>query len=157
MAALQIRAMTGEEFARYRERAVSEYAAEHVRAGNWRPEEAERRAEMETDGLLPDGVDSAGMVLLVAESGGEVVGMVWVGVAPNRTAGWWVYDIEVVATQRGRGYGRALLAEAEHEARRQGAGSIGLNVFGYNEVARALYDSSGYEVITMQMRKPLSP
>jgi ribosomal protein S18 acetylase RimI-like enzyme len=148
--------MTGEEFSRYRERAVSEYAAEHVQAGNWKPEEAYQRAEMETDGLLPEGVDTAGMVLLVGESGGGVVGMVWVGEAPKRTgAGWWVYDIEVVAAHRGRGYGRALLAEAEREARRHGAGSIGLNVFGSNRVARHLYDSSGYEVITLQMRKPL--
>jgi hypothetical protein len=68
VADLKIRAMTQEEFSGYRRRAISEYAAEHVRAGNWKPETAEQRAAQETDELLPDGVDTAGMVLLVGET-----------------------------------------------------------------------------------------
>jgi ribosomal protein S18 acetylase RimI-like enzyme len=149
----QVRAMTKEEFSPYRRRAISEYAAEHVRAGNWSPEQAERRAAEETDELLPDGVDTAGMVLLVGEAAGEVVGLVWVGPAPGERAGWWIYDIEVVPAQRGRGYGRALLDAAEREARRRGGDSIGLNVFGGNDAARGLYESAGYQVASIQMRK----
>jgi ribosomal protein S18 acetylase RimI-like enzyme len=150
---LQIRAMTQEEFRLYRERAISEYAAEHIRAGDWNPEEAEQRAARETEDLLPDGVETAGMVLLVGETAGGGVGLVWVGAAPGERSGWWIYDIEVVPAQRGRGYGRALLEAAEREAQRRGAESIGLNIFGGNDAARGLYESSGYEVAATHMRK----
>jgi ribosomal protein S18 acetylase RimI-like enzyme len=151
--ALQIRAMTQEEFSRYRRRAISEYAAEHVRAGTWSAEEAEQRAAKDTDDLLPAGADTEGMVLLVGETGGEVVGLVWVGPAPDERADWWIYDIEVVPDQRGRGYGRALLDAAEREAQRRGVDAIGLNVFGGNHVALRLYESSGYQVASVLMRK----
>lgn len=145
--------MTQEEFRLYRERAISEYAAENIRAGNWNPEEAEQQAARETDELLPHGVETAGMVLLVGETAGGVVGLVWLGPAPPDRSGWWIYDIEVVPAQRGRGYGRALLEAAEREAQLRGAESIGLNVFGGNDPARGLYESSGYEVAATHMRK----
>jgi ribosomal protein S18 acetylase RimI-like enzyme len=153
VADLRVRAMRQEEFRLYRQRAVGEYAAENIRAGNWNPEEAEERAARETNELLPDGVDTAGMVLLVGETAGGVVGLVWVGAAPAGRSGWWIYDIEVVPAQRGRGYGRALLEAAEREAQLRGAESIGLNVFGGNDAARGLYESSGYEVAATHMRK----
>jgi hypothetical protein len=44
---------------------------------------------------------------------------------------------------------------AEDEARVRGMTSLGLNVHGQNMVARSLYDSLGYEVTAMQMKKPL--
>ena len=150
---LQIREMTQEEFRVFRQRAISEYAAEHIRAGDWNPEEAEQRSAEEIDGLLPDGAHTAGMVLLVGEASGEVVGLVWVGPAPAARPGWWIYDIEVVPAQRGRGHARALLQAAEREAQRRGAESIGLNMFGGNDAARGLYQSSGYEVAATLMRK----
>ena len=153
MADLQIRAMTRDEFDLYRRRAIREYAAEHVRAGNWSQDEGELRAARETDDLLPDGVDTAGMVLLVAEADGELAGLVWLGRAPRRQVGWWIYDIEVVPAHRRRGYGRALLEAAAREAQSHGGDAIGLNVFGGNDAARRLYESSGYQVTSIQMRK----
>jgi ribosomal protein S18 acetylase RimI-like enzyme len=49
-----------------------------------------------------------------------------------------------------------LLKAAEDEAQRRGGDSIGLNVFGGNDVARGMYESSGYEVAAIQMRKHLA-
>jgi ribosomal protein S18 acetylase RimI-like enzyme len=152
---VKIRAMTQEEFSRYRRGTISEYAAGQVRAGTWSAEQAEQRAAKQTDDLLPDGAETEGMALLVAETSGEVVGMVWAGPAPEERAGWWIYDIEVVPAQRGRGYGRALLRAAEREAQRRGVDSIGLNVFGGNAVALGLYESSGYQVAAIRMHKRL--
>jgi ribosomal protein S18 acetylase RimI-like enzyme len=154
---LQIRAMTHEEFSSYRRRAISHYAAELVRAGASSPEQAEQQAEKETDDSLPDGANTDGMALLVGESAGEVVGLVWVGRAPSGRAGWWIYDLEVDPARRGRGYGRALMEAAEREAQRRGADSIGLNVFGGNDVALGMYESSGYQVAAMQMQKRFAP
>jgi GNAT superfamily N-acetyltransferase len=56
---------------------------------------------------------------------------------------------------QGKGYGRALLQAAEQQAARHGSKAIGLNVFGTNTVARRLYESSGYQITSMNMRKEL--
>jgi len=154
---LQIRAMTQEEFSSYRRRVISHYAAELARTGASTAEQSEQRAAKESDQFLPDGLDTAGMALLVGEAGGEVVGLVWVGPAPAGRAGWWIYDIEVVPARRGQGYGRALLEAAEREAQHRGAVSIGLDVFGGNDVALGMYESSGYEVAATRMLKRFAP
>lgn len=156
MSDLVIRGMTQAQFEAYRRRSVSAYAAGHVQAGDWSPDQAQELAEMETDELLPDGVATPGMVLLVGECAGEMVGLVWVGPAPRQRPGWWIYDIEVVPGHRGRGHGRALLDAAEHEVQRRGGDIVALNVFGGNDVARALYESAGYQITSLQMRKQLS-
>jgi ribosomal protein S18 acetylase RimI-like enzyme len=156
MAELSIRPLTPVEFDAFRDRLVRRYAGEHVRAGNWEPRDAEATAARQTDALLPDGVDTEGALLLAAEDGdGRRVGSLWVML--NRPDGAWIYDIEVEEDQRGKGYGRALLEAAEREAARHGVDRIGLNVFGSNSVARTLYESAGYEVVSLQLRKRLPP
>jgi ribosomal protein S18 acetylase RimI-like enzyme len=149
--------MSPEEFQSFRERAITGYAAENVRAGNWSPDEAEARATKQTDELLPDGVETDGVLLLMAEtSPTDVVGLVWVALEGEGRAEAWIYDIEIVPEHRGRGHGRALLRAAEREAHKRGARSIGLNVFGRNTIARQLYESAGYEVTSLHMRKLLA-
>jgi GNAT superfamily N-acetyltransferase len=67
----------------------------------------------------------------------------------------WLYGIEVVPSQRGKGYGRALLDAVERFAADEGATSLGLNVFAGNTVARNLYDAAGYALTAQQLRKRL--
>jgi ribosomal protein S18 acetylase RimI-like enzyme len=67
----------------------------------------------------------------------------------------WVYDVEIAEGFRGRGYGRAAMLLAEDEARARGMTSLGLNVHGQNRVARSLYEDIGYQLTTLQMKKPL--
>ena len=69
---------------------------------------------------------------------------------------FWVWEVVVDEQHRGRGLGRAAMLLAEEQARAAGAVELGLNVFGYNTVARALYESLAYETVSMQMRKQLS-
>lgn len=149
--------MTASEFGPFRARLVREYAADHVRAGNWTAEEAEALAAEQTDALVPQGVDTPGQLLLIAETpDGEAIGHVWIGL--ERRPGVpeaWIYSIEIDSDRRGQGYGRALLCLAEDEAAKHGAKVLGLNVFGPNAVARGLYESAGYEVASLQMRKGL--
>jgi ribosomal protein S18 acetylase RimI-like enzyme len=155
MDGLQLRSMTVAEFETFRARLVPEYAAAHVRAGNWAAGQAETLAARQLDDLLPAGPDTPGMLLLVAStSGGEPVGLVWVAL-DRRPGEAWIYDIQVNPEQRGKGYGRALLQAAEQEAAQHGSKAIGLNVFGTNTVARQLYESSGYEITAINMRKQL--
>jgi ribosomal protein S18 acetylase RimI-like enzyme len=89
--------------------------------------------------------------------GDEPVGYLWIGPQPGRADAWWVFDVEILPEQRGKGFGRQAMLLGEREARRLGATSIGLNVFGYNTRARGLYDSLGYETTAIQMRKHLPP
>ena len=90
-------------------------------------------------------------------AGDVAVGWLWLGVPgpdPDPLMAW-VFEIEIEAPFRGRGYGRAAMERAEDEARAHGMTSLGLNVHGQNMVARSLYESLGYEVTAMQMKKPV--
>jgi ribosomal protein S18 acetylase RimI-like enzyme len=152
--------MTSTELQSARERMAREYAAEHVAAGDWAPESAERQATEEMDQLLPRGVDTPGVLMLVAETeAGVPIGSIWLALEkqPGSGGGAWIYDIEIWPQYRGRGFGRALLTAAEQEAAKHGADSVGLNVFGTNLVARALYESDGYTISSMQLKKELHP
>lgn len=150
--------MTPGEYDTFRPRLVASYAADHARAGTWNHDEAEARATAQIDELLPDGPRTDGMLVLTAESpAGVVVGHLWVVLErrPGAGGGAWINSIEIMPEHRGKGYGRALLAIAERETARHGIGAIGLNVFGWNAVARRLYETAGYEVATLQMQKAL--
>ena len=90
-----------------------------------------------------------------AGGGGTVVGVLWIGPFAEGSDAWWVWDVEIDEQHRGAGHGRAAMQLAEEEAARHGAATLGLNVFGYNTAARALYESLGYETTAVQMRKPV--
>jgi ribosomal protein S18 acetylase RimI-like enzyme len=153
---LRARPMTTEEFSVYRDRMIAEYAAERTHADATSLEEATAAARAETDEMLPDGPQTKGMRVLVAElTDGDRIGVLWVGLRKPDGSQAWIYDIEVDADRRGRGLGRELLALAESEARDLGATDLGLNVFAFNTVAQRLYETAGYETTAMQMRKPL--
>jgi ribosomal protein S18 acetylase RimI-like enzyme len=67
----------------------------------------------------------------------------------------WLHDIKVEEAHRRSGYATAILAAVEELAREAGATQLGLNVFGDNLPAIALYHACGYEVTTQQMAKRL--
>ena len=150
--------MTVDEFEARLPALANGYVAEQIRAGNWSSGDAEELANVQLHRLLPLGIATPGMHWYVARTlADEVVGYLWLATEPTDpiTAVAWIYAIEVEPRYRGRGIGHRLLYAAELEARRLGARAIALNVFGANHVARQLYDSSGYEVTSLQMRKSL--
>ncbi|MFI6129308.1 GNAT family N-acetyltransferase [Micromonospora sp. NPDC051141] len=156
--AVSVRAMTPEEFDRWQNELAVEYAREHVTAGNWTEAEALDRAREANAALLPDGLATPGMLLLIGVlPDGSSIGRLWIGLTHPRGVAHcaFIYDIEVDADRRGQGLGRALLAAGERAARERGARALELNVFGANERAATLYRTSGYQVVTQQMRKDL--
>lgn len=158
MTTVTVRTMTAPEYAQWQREIAEEYAREQVAAGRWPEEGAVQRALDENARLLPDGPGTARMLVLRGvDAAGEPVGRAWVGLDHPRGAPGiaFLYDIEVVPERRGSGYGRALLAAIEEAARDAGATALELNVFGGNAAAIALYSSSGYDVVTQQMRKAL--
>lgn len=123
-------------------------------------DEAVKRVLAGTAHFLPQGRDTAGHHLVVAENeAGEVVGDAWVGPDPQDTTGTadsaWLYDINVFERFWRNGYGSAILAAAEELVAGEGRTRLGLNVVGDNDVAIAMYRRNGYHVSSMQLDKPL--
>ncbi|MFH7323063.1 GNAT family N-acetyltransferase [Aeromicrobium sp. JJY06] len=148
--------VTAERFPAWLRRTRAEYEADLVATGET-PEEARRQARASTDHAFPDDVPTPGHAVfdLITDEG-TVAGYLWLG---HDTSGdsrsWWVWDVFVEPEQRGRGVGRAAMRLAEEYARDAGAQTLGLSVFGFNEAARGLYESLGYEVTSVKMRKRL--
>jgi len=131
---------------------IREFAEQKVRAGHWRIEEARELSRHAVESFLPDGGPSEGhRVYRAVDTSNRGVGWIWVGPPPvrplNLPTRWWLYQITVDAPLRGKGYGRAMLAATEELVSREGGQELYLNVFRWNSVARAMYDSAGYAVV----------
>ncbi|MCH7493205.1 GNAT family N-acetyltransferase [bacterium] len=85
--------------------------------------------------------------MVVAESGGEVVGQTMVTFEwSDWRAGWvwWIQSVYVVGAHRGRGVFRGLLAEIHRRARAEGVVGIRLYVDTGNTAARKAYKRLGF-------------
>lgn len=90
-------------------------------------------------------------IVLVAEVSEEVVGFVQGQVheiaslmCQPRTVGY-VNELVVTESQRQQGIGAQLISALESELIARGVSEILLNVYSFNEPARALYQSQGYQ------------
>lgn len=153
---LTARPMTPGEFAQWEAGAIAAYAESLVSRGA--PEDAALRAARISHARhLPDGLATEGAHLRFLVHGGEIVGHVWVSpfeMHPGLLVGY-VFDVEVHEEFRGRGYGRALMVEAERIARGAGHERLGLHVVTANTPAVRLYESLGYEPTRYNLSKPL--
>ena len=105
-----------------------------------------------------------GGVLLVAEHGAAVVGLVLVlahvpfdslDEPPGSCA--WIAELVVRSGLRGQGIGRTLLQAAERYARESGATELRIGVLSDNRPARALYLDEGFKPYSESLAKPLIP
>ena len=160
-ATVTLRPMTEDEYDAWYPAAVSAYAEDHIRAGSMPAGKEHEMAAQQFRELLSEGLTTASHHLLVGDVGGDPVGMLWLHLPsdtqPDRPASAFVYDVEVDAAQRGKGYGRVMMVAAETYAAEHGAVAIKLHVFGDNTVARRLYDSLGYVETNVSMAKSLTP
>jgi ribosomal protein S18 acetylase RimI-like enzyme len=81
-------------------------------------------------------------LFLVAVDGGELIGSVMAGYDGHRG---WLYYLAAAESHRGRGVGRALVAEAERLLEALGCPKVQLMVRPDNSGARGFYDAVGYE------------
>jgi ribosomal protein S18 acetylase RimI-like enzyme len=149
---LTLRPMSPGDLAAYIARSTEEYVRELVQAG-MREEQARANADAGIASAFPGGVPANDNEAFDVLDGEQRVGMLWLG--PQAPGTWYVMDIEIRAELRSQGYGRATMLLAEDVARAHGATHLGLNVFGHNPGARALYESLGYEIQAIRMRKAL--
>jgi len=158
MATVDLVPMTSEEFEAWLPGTIAGYAAQHVRTGRWSEEEALERSREEHERLLPRGLATPDHKLwnIVPAGGGEPVGMLWVAVVQKPTPSAFIYNIEIYAQFRRRGYAEQAMLELESEVGRLGLESIRLHVFGHNTAARRLYEKLGYVPTNIQMLKRLT-
>jgi len=152
---LRLEPLVGEALTAWLDASRQAYVAERIEAGDT-PTEAEANAAASFERLVPQGTLAAGQHLgHLVDAQDVVVGHLWMGPMGSDPTRWWVWDVAIQPNRRGHGYGRAAMELAERLAQKNGASSIGLNVFAHNQVARDLYSSLGYVDTAVTMRKQL--
>ncbi len=152
---VQLQAMPTERIADWLVVSNEEYRLSRIAAGE-SPELAAQRAEESSAQHFPNGMPLPLHQVCDIVDGEEIVGYLWIGPQTGSTTDWWVWDVEIDAAHRRKGYARDALLLGEIEARARGALTIGLNVFGFNTGAQALYESLGYGVSAINMSKKLN-
>jgi ribosomal protein S18 acetylase RimI-like enzyme len=148
-----LRPMSAEEYDGYRGQLVTGYADDIFRLGSFADMAAALEAsEQSTRELLPDGTDTPGQHLWTAYDGDDPVGILGIQVEAPAA---YIFDIEVHADRRRRGYGREILDAGALAAIELGATRLGLNVFGHNPGARAMYEQAGYDTTEHSYRIPV--
>jgi ribosomal protein S18 acetylase RimI-like enzyme len=152
-----LRRMTGDEFTAWREESILGYSADLAKATDVPLDAAIDRARNQFSELLPNGPasDRTWLLRILDETGADI-GVLWIGPHPEQAGTAFIYDIEIAEAHRGRGLGRAAMTAAEGLTARAGFTQISLNVFGFNETARRLYDSLGYRVVSTVLSKSLA-
>jgi ribosomal protein S18 acetylase RimI-like enzyme len=150
---VDLRPMTASEYGVWRKAAVESYTQSFVDSAIMTPDKALERAKKDLADLLPDDLATPRHHLWTAWDGSEADGILWVFVnddTGNKQA--FIYDIEVLESQRRRGFGRAIIETLVEWARDEHLESVRLNVFGHNSGAIALYEQLGFEVMSQQMK-----
>jgi ribosomal protein S18 acetylase RimI-like enzyme len=111
-------------------------------------------------GEFAEALDASDQVVLVAEAGGEIVGVAWAGIKSAAAMPFlvrrryaYVMDISVDEGHRGEGVGRTLMDEIADWARGKGVRDIELNVWEDNRQAISFYESLGFERLDIRMTK----
>jgi ribosomal protein S18 acetylase RimI-like enzyme len=140
-----------EDFDRFLERGVREYAEDHVRNGNWPAEGALERSRKEFEHYLPDGIHSKDQyVWSILDEQNDKIGVLWVQVKDRQA---FIFDFIIDESFRGRGFGKQALAAMDEQLRSMNVESVALHVFGDNITAQELYKKMGFEVTGMHMKK----
>ncbi|MFI5760153.1 GNAT family N-acetyltransferase [Streptomyces sp. NPDC051563] len=151
---LGVRPLTEEEYPGWYAGEEAAYIADIVRAGALTAEQAKAKSDEDFARSLPQGYRTPGHAFYAMEAQGQVIGTGWVnhGFLPGVTFG---FSLEVYEEHRGKGYGRAAMAVGEWATRQGGDEAMMFNVFGGNEVAMSLYDSTGFAVLDEFRSLPL--
>lgn len=142
-----------EDFERFLERGIREYAEDHVRNGNWSAEGALERARKEFEHYLPDGIHTKDQYLwsLLDEEGNKL-GVLWVQVKDQKA---FIFDFVIDEKFRGKGFGKQALRAMDEKLKSMNVESVALHVFGDNITAQELYKKMGFKITGIHMKKGL--
>jgi len=150
--------MTKAEFQAYLEEDIRRYAEANVEAGYWHPSEALEKSRQVHEQLLPDGLATKNQHLfsIVDEASDKKVGILWVNInieAPIPSA--FIYDFLIHEDQRGEGYGTQAMKSLEDWLQQKNIETVSLHIFANNKPALKLYEKTGFEITSLDMRKVL--
>jgi len=143
--------MNHDEFTKWSNHVWVAYREELLRAG-LSETEAELNVRENLAVTMPEGIPLPGNYIFNVVENEKNIGVVWVC---DRDSKWFIYDIEIDEHLRGQGLGRATMRAIEEFVKGKGGSEISLSVFGFNEVARKLYETEGYETTRLAMTKKL--
>jgi ribosomal protein S18 acetylase RimI-like enzyme len=155
----RLRPLSDEEFEEYLSVLRAAYVEDMVESGFMDRADAEAKADGDIETQLAGGVRTPDTYLYaVQDDTAATVGYAWMAKRPDQVGRpvAFVFDIWLREEDRGRGLGRAAMIALEKKARELGLDAIRLNVFGHNKVARELYNSLGYDELSVLMGKSLT-
>ncbi|MCK4978813.1 MAG: GNAT family N-acetyltransferase [Candidatus Delongbacteria bacterium] len=138
---ITLRKMDEKEYSKYLTWAINDYAEDKIRAGNWRKDEALNNSEKEFNSLLPEGLESENNFLFHITNEDKRVGHIWYYEDGKFC---FIYDFHVYENYRRQGFAFQTLNLLEKEMTEKKCSYIGLHVFGFNILARKLYEKCGY-------------
>lgn len=150
---VQVGPMTDGEFRPLVEQAIVTYARHTV---GREPSEAEvEDSRQKSNVILPNGMETKGNEFLTMRVRSQPVAYLWLfhDEGAHET---FIYDVVVEESMRGRGYGRAIMRQAEVSAREHGMKGMRLHVHENNPIAVKLYESLRYRTERLFRRKLLS-
>jgi ribosomal protein S18 acetylase RimI-like enzyme len=152
---VKLELMQQEDFDRFLETEIREYAQDHVRNGNWPAEGSLERSRKEFEDLLPDGVQTNDQyVWSIIDDANTNIGALWVQVKEGKA---FIFDFVIDETFRGKGFGKQALTAMDEKLKLMNVESVALHVFGDNINAQELYKKMGFEITGMHMKKVLKP
>lgn len=152
---MQLVEKSGADLTQWIDQLWPEYLTSMVDAGITR-EAAEQNIKGHQERLFVNGRPAPGQYIFDILDDAIRVGTLWIAEPQGGDpSAWFIYDIVIDETHRGSGYGRRAMQAAEDFVRESGGQRLALNVFGPNTVARRLYESMHYRVITQSMMKDL--
>jgi ribosomal protein S18 acetylase RimI-like enzyme len=151
--------LSEKEFSEYLENAVSAYAADKVKAGNFPAKKALELSRQGYEKSLPDGVNTKDNHLfsIFDEEKKEKIGIIWIKLNTeegNRNI--WLHDFLIFEKFRRQGFGKKSMELLEETTKELGFNKILLHVFGHNEPAISLYKKMGFQTTNINMAKILS-
>ena len=150
---ISLETMQQEEYDRLIEQEIRNYAADHVRNGNWPEQGSLARSRREFESLLPQGVHTPNQYLWSLVQGENKIGFLWVQVKAGKA---FIYDFLIEDEFRGKGFGKQALAAMDDRLQEMAVKSVGLHVFGDNITAQELYKKMGFEITGLHMQKKYS-
>jgi ribosomal protein S18 acetylase RimI-like enzyme len=151
--------MTEDEYPAYLEYFVNDYAYEIESNYGASRRDSLARAKQEISELRPDGVNTHGQVLMCidAQSGktNNHVGYLWYKPDSTKYA-VFIYDFHIFTSSQGLGLGKQSLRAFEVYLQAKGFKEIRLRVAGDNARARHVYETNGFGVTGINMRKSIT-
>lgn len=127
-----------------------------MRGSKFTEEKAVRLIDKELAGILPNSKETLGHFFFEIFDGNTdtKIGIAWLFIQYDTNSSF-LFDIYLEQSARGKGLGRSTLTVIESFVKLEGASTLSLNVFAENNIARSLYQSSGFQEVNIDMIKEL--